>query len=214
MMQEDNRMFTEMRKAAWQRLQGCNPQEIGRRAQVAFEPQRQMFCLESLGQPVQVAYPAFAVEGARNPWHELLILHYLEMADGTPLSGRTISFGELPQGMVRGGGFDRDSANILEMILRERNPREMKVICENLGAESIKGRADVSAVFWFFPRYPITLNFWFGDEEFPGSGRLLLDSSAEHYLSVEDAVTAGTVLLDCLREEKYLVSAARAPHFT
>ena len=198
-MQEENRIFSEMRKAAVQRLEACSPQEIWRNAQVGFDP-RQGFSLETLGRTVWVAHPDFAVEGARDPWHALVILHYLEMADGTPLPGRTISFGELPQGMVRGGGFDRESARTLGALLGEREPREVEAICGRLGAEPLKAKADFSAVFRFLPRYPITLNLWFGDEEFPGSGRLLLDASAGHYLSVEDAVTAGAVLLEALRE--------------
>ena len=40
-------------------------------------------------------------------WHHLVILHYLEMADGTPLGQRMTSFGELRDGLVRGGSFDR-----------------------------------------------------------------------------------------------------------
>ena len=44
----------------------------------------------------------------------------------------------------------------------------------------------------------MTLKLWFADEEMPGSGRLLLDKSASHYLSVEDAVTAGELLLQKL----------------
>ena len=39
---------------------------------------------------------------------------------------------------------------------------------------------------------------WFADEEFPASGRLLLDESAPHYLTIEDAVTVGSLILDQL----------------
>ena len=42
---------------------------------------------------------------------------------------------------------------------------------------------------------------WFADEEIPGSGRLFLDRSASHYLTVEDTVTAGSVLMEALFQE-------------
>lgn len=45
------------------------------------------------------------------------------------------------------------------------------------------------------------INIWFEDEEFPASGKMLLDGSADHYLTVEDAVTAGTLVLELLRPE-------------
>ena len=48
------------------------------------------------------------------------------------------------------------------------------------------------------PRYPVWLKVWFADEEFPASGRLLLDESALHYLTIEDAVTVGSLILDQL----------------
>ena len=43
----------------------------------------------------------------RTLYEHLVILHYLEMADGTPLGQRMTSFGELRDGLVRGGSFDR-----------------------------------------------------------------------------------------------------------
>lgn len=42
----------------------------------------------------------------------------------------------------------------------------------------------------------MTFNIWFADEELEGSGRMLLNANAEHYLSVEDAVTAGELILE------------------
>ena len=42
------------------------------------------------------------------------------------------------------------------------------------------------------------------DEEFPASGRLLLDSSADHYLTIEDAVTVAEILLEKIGQEGIL----------
>ena len=58
--------------------------------------------------------------------------------------------------------------------------------------------ADLCVKFQYLPRYPVWLKIWFSDEEFPASGRMLLDKNSEHYLSIEDAVTVGTLLLDAL----------------
>ena len=67
--------------------------------------------------------------------------------------------------------------------------------CLALGAELLPSNADLCARFPFLPRYPLWLRLWFGDEEFPASGRLFLDESAAHYLTVEYAVTEGGLLL-------------------
>ena len=44
----------------------------------------------------------------------------------------------------------------------------------------------------------MTLKLWLPDEEFPASGRLLLDESEDHYLTIEDAVTLGETILSSL----------------
>jgi len=67
-----------------------------------------------------------------------------------------------------------------------------------LGGRVLASNADFCAEFAFLPRYPVTLKLWLADEEFPASGRLLLDSSAEHYLTIEDSVTVGEIFLQLL----------------
>ena len=77
-------------------------------------------------------------------------------------------------------------------------PKELERRCGSLGAELLPSNADFCARFDFAPRYPVWLKVWFADEEFPASGRLLLDESAPRYLTIEDAVTVGSLILDQL----------------
>lgn len=56
------------------------------------------------------------------------------------------------------------------------------------------------AVFPFLPHYPIWLKVWFADDEFEASGKLLVSRSTEHYLTIEDAVTVGELLLSKLKD--------------
>ena len=196
---QDNRMFQEMKKAAWERLRSCDPLETAKKAGVLFDENEGAFSFASLGRQIRVDYPGFRVEGALGEWHELVILHYLEMAEGAPLSGKLITFGQLPQGLVRGGGMDRETEKTLGEYFGDGQVEKITEASERLGAKIVESKADFTAVFEFLPRYPVTMNLWFGDDEFPGTGKLLLDSSAEHYLSVEDAVTVGMVLLEELK---------------
>lgn len=196
---QENRMYQEMKKAAWERLRSCDPLEIARKAGVLFDEKESAFFFVSLGKQIRVSYPGFQVEGALEEWHELVILHYLEMADGTPLSGELITFGQLPQGLVRGGETDRETEKTLGEYFGDGQVEKITEICERLGAKIAESKADFTAVFEFLPWYPVTMNLWFADDEFPGTGKFLLDSSAGHYLSVEDAVTVGMVLLEALK---------------
>ena len=43
------------------------------------------------------------------------------------------------------------------------------------------------------------MKIWWADDEFEASGRIFTDPSAEHYLSIEDSVTAVSVFIERLR---------------
>ena len=190
--------FAEMRRAALARLDGRQPEEIAARTGLSYDQSRQCFTLCTLGQDVQIDYPGYEITPLLDEWHQLLVLHYMDLADGTPLSGGLIPFGAQPGGMVRGGGFDRQSEQELSLRLGKVPRETVEQACRHLGGVLVASNADVCAVFSLFPRYPITLKLWFADEEIPGNGRLFLDACAGHYLSVEDAVTAGSLLLEML----------------
>lgn len=46
------------------------------------------------------------------------------------------------------------------------------------------------------------VKIWFADEEFEASGKLYLSRSADHYLTMEDAVTVGEILLSKLKAQE------------
>ena len=77
-------------------------------------------------------------------------------------------------------------------------PEELARRCLSMGAELLPSNADFCAHFSFLPRCSLWLKVWFADDELPPSGRLLIDESAPHYLTIEDAVTAGSLILDAL----------------
>ncbi len=195
-METQNRAFSEMLKAARERLKGRPVKEIVENTQIEFQEDAREFHLTSLGREIVVSYPSYEVKPAWDEWYVLMLLHYMDMADGTPLEDSLTTFGGLKGGMVRGGGFDRQCEDTIQNAIRKKDPQEVRMACEELGAQIIRSKADLCGVFWLFPRYPVTLNIWFGDEEFEASGRMLLNASAGHYLSVEDAVTAGSLILE------------------
>ena len=200
-MGENNRAFMEMRKVAQGWLAGRNPLEIARRAGIDYDSERMEFALKSLDREIRLRWPGCELEAGFGDWHALLLLHYLHRSDGTPLSPRQIAFGELRDGMVRGGGFDRDSAARLSKLLGARSEEDVQRACAALGAEFADSNADLCAVFPLLPRFPMTLKLWYADDEMPASARLMLNASADHYLTVEDAVTAGEVLLAELEKQ-------------
>lgn len=198
MLKNENRAFDEMLRAARLRLAGRDPARIAANAQAAYDPARSALLLRSLNEDVSISLPDLTLYPEMDPWWQMVILHYLDMADGAPLSKELLAFGAQREGMARGGGFDRDCERILGARLGKCDPACIEAACVHLGAEILPSNADLCAVFPFLPRYPITLKLWFADEEMEASGRLFLSGSAGHYLSVEDSVAAGTILLEAL----------------
>lgn len=200
---KENRAFLEMLAAAKSRLTGRSPVEIAEKAHVTFDAEHKTFLLSSLGEEITIYYPSYDIAQKLDEWHHLVILHYLEMADGTPLGQRMISFGELQDGLVRGGGFDRACEQTMARYFAKKPLENLQVVCTALGASIESSNADLCAVLPFLPQYPVTWKLWLAEEEdeIDGSGRLFLNSSADHFLSVEDAVTVGSLILDKLQRQ-------------
>ena len=113
-----------------------------------------------------------------------------------------ISFGELRDGLVRGSGFDRTCEQTMAHYFAKKPLKNLQAVCTALGASIEVSNADLCAVLPFLPQYPVIWKLWLAEEEdeIYGSGRLFLNSSADHYLSVEDAVTVGTLILNKLQQ--------------
>ena len=190
----ENRQFELMLEAVRSRLLRHVPEEIYEKAGVRYE--NGVFWVRTLGRRVEIQWPAGKITPPVSTWHTLTLLHYLDLADGTPLTGRTITFSQYKDGLVRGGGLDRNTELIVRRDLGVLPREELARRCEALGAELLPSNADFCARFDFAPRYPVWLKVWFADEEFPASGRLLVDESAPSYLTIEDAVTVGALILD------------------
>lgn len=195
-----DQLFSNMHRTALERLRGRSPEDIVRHANIIFESNA--FHFGSLGQKITVDYPDYTVHPPLDSWHILTVLHYLASADGTPLSEKRISFAQYKDGMIRGEGFDRDAESIIRDSLGLLSEEELTERIQHLGGECIASNADLCARFTYLPNYPVYLKIWLADDEFPASGRMLLDASAEHYLSIEDAVTVGELILNRLRDDQ------------
>lgn len=197
---EKNRAFEEMMIPARRRLKNKDLEEMARKTACCFDLKKSVLFINTLGEEVQVETGSWETTPKLEEWHTLLLLHYLDMGDGAPCLPQLISFGELKDGMIRGTKFDHAAEKELEGLLKGRDPEEVETALKKLGASLEESRADLTAVIPFFPNYPVTINIWFEDEEFLPSGKMLLNKNADHYLTVEDAVTVGEVILNRLKK--------------
>lgn len=121
-------------------------------------------------------------------WERILLLHYFNRADGSPLSGQHISFSEIPEGRIYAPNFERRV--ILPLLARYGTcPDEISNPAESLQGSCIK-LGDLAVQIPLFPKVPVILVFWKPDNEFGPRLTVLFDSSVPAYLPTEDVVVA------------------------
>jgi len=195
MAAQENRAFEEMLKAAQSWLKDRDPRDIAIKADIAFDEAAGRFLVPHLDRVLTVSWPECVISPAVSDWPYLVVLHYLHMANGLPVNPRLIPFAEVKDGgLSRGSNYDRKCEDLIRRVWCARDLEKTTAACRALGAELVASNADLCAVFPFLPRYPITLKLWLPEEDIPGAGRLFLSASADHYLTIEDAVTAGEIL--------------------
>ncbi len=128
-----------------------------------------------------------------SPHLQIIFLHYLAAADGTALSGRWITFKELPGGGIYVEPYRKRAILPLTRYFGSK-PEKFMEVGLSLGGEA-QNFGDFSLKLRPFPRVPIVFIFWKGDEEFAPSAGILYDASASHYLPTEDyALLPGLII--------------------
>ncbi len=132
---------------------------------------------------------------------KILLLHYLTSAKGTPLANKLITYKELPEG---GNYFPTFSKRTIKPLLDYfgKEPHLLVGAAAKLGGYKAD-YGDVSVTINAFPRVPITIVLWRGDDEFAPEGSIVFDAAISDYLSTEDiTVLCETItwrLINCLR---------------
>jgi hypothetical protein len=150
---------------------------------------QKVIIVEYLNQSYQVTLPALEISlmdsEAEIPLKDkILILHYLTLAKGVPLSKKLIAFKELPEGA---NYFPTFSKRSIEPLIKYfgREPHRLVAVAEKLGGRKVD-YGDAAVTINGFRRVAVTLVLWRGDEEFPPRGNILFDATIPDYLSTYD----------------------------
>lgn len=164
------------------------PQIMAENAGVAYNPVAGLFYIRFLGRNYSVKFPEGLVtsdDGGEVPLEiKVCILHYLTHAGEAHVEGRYISFKELPSGSIYITPFTNRTIRPLIGIFG-KNPQKLIEAGEKLGGKKVEV-GDHAVEIPVFPKIPITFVLWEGDEEFPASGNVLFDASAQFHLETED----------------------------
>lgn len=135
---------------------------------------------------------------------KLLILHYFLTAKGVPLSGRTITFKELPEGVAYYRTFYKRSVEPILKCFAGQPKLMVKAAASFGGKEANFG--DSSFTVNAFHRLPVTCIIWRGEKDLPPEGNIVFDDTISEYLPVEDIVVL------CQNIAGLLIKAAGESH--
>ena len=152
-----------------------------------------------LNRAYQIRYPEFEFEDIVNTGKEIpiqeqvLILHYLTTEDMPPLSSDWVSYREIPGASFYFSAFVKRAIDPLKKVFGRNLPGFAKA-SEKLDSTKIEP-GDAGFEFIVFPKVPLQLILWAGDDEFPEEANILFDRTIEKILSPEDvAWMAGMVV--------------------
>jgi hypothetical protein len=152
-----------------------------------------------LNRVYNVIYPDFKFEDKAQQDKEVpvqeqvLILHYM-MADSPPFaSGKWIAYREIPGASFYFSAFVKRAVDPLKNVFGN-NIAGLKTAATKLNGKSIDA-GDAGLEFKVFPKVPLQLIVYQGDDEFPPEANILFDETAGKILSPEDAAwLAGMVV--------------------
>ena len=189
---------------AWKKLRGMIPKEIASRVDVHYDSESNSFLVPFLGENYLVSVRSGEVlkpDGSpANNFFATIILHYLVDAKGGEISGEYLSFRQLYGGDVYFGAFERRAIRPLRETFGEE-PSALIRAAEPLGGKAVE-LGDSAVQIQVFPKLPLTVVIWAGDEEVPPSANILFDSSANRFLPTEDLAAIGEIIAKMLVQRK------------
>jgi hypothetical protein len=136
-----------------------------------------------------------------NVWVELMLLNYCATGGRGPLSGKWVSYGQLPSAAPTAPYFERRTEEPLRAIA-DSHTDMFKDLMAIFGGRPMDGfDADYSVVIHPLPKVPFLVLYTAPDEEgFGSSLRILLDSSATAFVPKEAITYIGRGIVEMFKK--------------
>lgn len=185
-------------------LRSIDPADLATRTGAAYTRKGDSsgeFCLELWDRAIRLSYPELIASDAQtgkpiSSSMQALVLYYFKLSDGTPISGRWISFSDLPDGRFYNAAFQGYSGKLIAQRF-ENDIRAFIQAAKGVGGQVLTGDSslgDAALSFKILPHVDLAVVYWIGDEDFPASCQVLFDSSAHHHLSTDGCAILGSIL--------------------
>jgi hypothetical protein len=180
---------------AAEKLTGLDFSEVAQKAGASISTDATSLSFSYYGREVEVKYQPVTVsaldEGPELPLAEqALVLHYLVNASGLEPTGEWITYREVPSGEFYWSAFVKRAKSPLVGFFGNR-PQLLLDLAPKVGGEKAQEQsADATVLVKAFPKVPILIQLWAGDDEFPPEGNVLFDKTVSQYLPTEDVALA------------------------
>ncbi|MGB9904070.1 MAG: DUF3786 domain-containing protein [Desulfotomaculales bacterium] len=179
-MNQAKNAYTE----AVKKLQTLSPEDVVLRSGAICRKKEGFFLIRYFAREytVSLAGRVTGPDGSEPPFNDrALIVQYLCSASGLPPRGRWLSFLELPEGSHHYAPFQTDAT--IPLARRFGRDREgFSGAARFLGGTPLP-LGDAGFSIPAFPRLPLAVILWEGDEEFEAKTNILFDAAAPASLS-------------------------------
>ncbi len=124
---------------------------------------------------------------------QVLILHYLTAENNSKATGRWVAYREIPGASFYFSAFVKRAIDPAKKVFGNNVSGLLKAAKKLNGAAIEAG--DTGLEFQLFPRVPLQLILWQGDDEFPAEANMLFDEIIEKILSPEDIAWLAGMLI-------------------
>lgn len=184
----------------WEDLERLKPDDICRRSGATYDATSGKYSLPFLGRSF-ICNPKSKLADVVPPFTHvaldfetvLVALNYLINSEPIDPSGRWLGEKDLPGGFIFfQGPHQLPTRPLADMF--HMNPEDLDRAAEFLGATHAN-RGDRSYVFPVFPRVPVMIVFWKGDDEFEPQGAFRFDETITRHFSLLDQIFALSYVL-------------------
>jgi hypothetical protein len=197
--------YSAAEEKAWEDLIHLDSKNIAKNSLAGYDGRT--FTLTVLDEVVEVdKWEGLVTSTARHDkFFEILVLHYLIGCHAGGPDGELVLFRQLKGGDAYNDTFHRRVNDRLAKAFGE-DPEALARAGGRLnGTKRSKGNASVELLL--FPKVPVTVIVWRGDEEVPASSTILFDRSIGGIFPTEDVAVAGSFIVEKLVRAKSEASA-------
>ncbi len=177
----------------WGKFTSLDPFDVCKRAGVTYDEDRQVYTASSFQQHFVISVKQRQISSStregqfllaiKDYFFDLSLLWYLIETRDVSLSDEMIKPSNVSGGQIFVKGTHVLPLDKIACLFNHRKEVFLEVSKKFGGIETDYG--DASVTLYPFPRVPVHLILWFGDENFSPNGQLLLDSSCSNHLSTD-----------------------------